>query len=306
LSLDEKPILVMVVIYPGAELYLNDYLESINSQVYKDFQVLVLNDHASKDNCNLFPSNSIIIDFKDNFTPAQIRQQGINFAIDNNYKYLIFTDIDDFFTNNRFYLSLKGLGIHDFVYNELVSVNSDKKILHDNLLSGMHISNIFSNYEDIIHRNFFGLSHTAVNVECLKDLVIPSKIMAVDWWIYTILLLKGKKGGFLANTKTYYRQTGKNFIGFSEGMDENRLFLGIKVKKTHYEFIYKFCVENKFKNAAICYELCLKEINELSKALKDDEFRRKYIMVINKNIDKIYNGWWSEILTLNRWRTYAT
>ena len=34
------------------------------------------------------------------------------------------------------------------------------------------------------------------------------------------------------------------------------------------------------------------------------EVCEKYIETVNMNMNKIYKGWWSEILTLDDWRTY--
>ena len=42
----------------------------------------------------------------------------------------------------------------------------------------------------------------------------------------------------------------------------------------------------------------------LEKKVNDKNFIKKYIKVINENIDKFKNGWWSEILPLKTWVKY--
>ena len=49
----------------------------------------------------------------------------------------------------------------------------------------------------------------------------------------------------------------------------------------------------------------IKKVSELKKALQNIKFRKKYINTINFNLKSIYNGWWSEILTLNQYQFYA-
>jgi hypothetical protein len=58
------------------------------------------------------------------------------------------------------------------------------------------------------------------------------------------------------------------------------------------------------KEATKIYSKKLEEINTLNKYIQDDSFCRRYIEVINKNYSKIFNGWWSEILPINKWRKY--
>jgi hypothetical protein len=53
------------------------------------------------------------------------------------------------------------------------------------------------------------------------------------------------------------------------------------------------------------YETKKDEIQELQYALAESDFRVRYMDAINANMNKIYRGWWSEILTLNDWEKYA-
>jgi len=38
--------------------------------------------------------------------------------------------------------------------------------------------------------------------------------------------------------------------------------------------------------------------------LKEKKFLKKYINIINMNMGEIYNGWWSEIITLKEFEKY--
>ena len=110
--------LLIGVIYPKVQKYLADYCMSIKSQDMNKFDILILNDGF----IGRFPlkNKSItIIDIKNKLTPAEIRMLGIKYAIENDYKYIIFSDTDDYFYLNRISVSINKLEKYDFVFNEL-------------------------------------------------------------------------------------------------------------------------------------------------------------------------------------------
>ena len=56
-------------------------------------------------------------------------------------------------------------------------------------------------------------------------------------------------------------------------------------------------VNNPNSRAAI-HLVKLKEMKALKKKLSNSIFREKYIALVNANIDEIFSGWWSEIISL--------
>jgi len=203
--------LLIGVIYPKVQKYLADYCGSIKSQDMNEFDILILNDGFTGG----FPlKNKRIanIDIKNNLTPAEIRMLGIKYAIENNYKYVIFSDTDDYFSSNRISVSINKLEKYDFVFNELYLINEKKDVIQESYYNNMLKKIEYTDYLEIINRNLFGLGNAAVKVNRLKDLFIPIEIIAVDWWIFSILLLNKCKGGFIKEAITYYRQHNNNFI----------------------------------------------------------------------------------------------
>ncbi|MFW9972901.1 MAG: glycosyltransferase, partial [Candidatus Odinarchaeota archaeon] len=293
--------LLIGVIFPGLEKYLNDYCRSINTQNVNDFDILILNDNYPRS----FPlrnDNIQIINIKKRMTPAEIRMFAIRNAVENRYKYIVFSDADDFFSKNRIFLSVKKLKKFNFVYNNLILVNESGEMIHQSFYDFFKIKKQYNSYLDIVDRNLFGLSHTSARVENLENLYIPKEIKAVDWWIFSVLLLSNCVGGFIKDTTTFYRQSDINLARINRKIDESLVFLGIKVKKIHYKNLLSFCRDKKISEAAELYSSKLDEIFKLGKYLKDDKFRKIYIEVINKNYNKINNGWWSYILPLKEWK----
>ena len=295
--------LLFGVIYQDIDRYLLDYCNSIESQDTNHFDILIINDKYK----GILPLNNkrtYIINIEDNITHAEIRMLGIKYAIENDYEYIIFSDTDDYFSSNRISVSINKLKKYDFVFNELYLINEKKDIIQRSYYNDLLKKVEYTNYLEIINRNLFGLGNAAVKVNKLKDLFIPKEMIATDWWIFSILLLKKNSGGFIKEAITYYRQHNNNFVGISKKINKNKIKLGIKVKGIHYKNLVLYCENNNLPEAKEIYRQKINEIDELNKYIQDDKFCKKYIEVINKNYSKIYNGWWSEILPISEWRKY--
>lgn len=296
--------LLIGVIYQGVEKYLTDYCKAIEFQDTNDFDILILNDKY-RDNFPLDSGRIRIVNIEDKLTPAEIRMLGIKYALENNYKYVVFSDTDDYFSSKRISSSKKKLPKFDFVYNNLILINESGRIINESYSNYLKIKKEYNSYLDLVDRNLFGLSNTAVRVEKLKNLYIPKETIAVDWWIFTLLLLNGCKGGLVEEAKTYYRQSENNFMGFGKKLDEKRLRLGIKCKINHYKNVKIYCDKNSLGKEEKIYSNKLAEMEKLNREIRNPVFRKRYIKIINKNYDEIFSGWWSEILPIDEWRKYA-
>lgn len=295
-------VLIIGVIYPGVERFLPDYVASIQKQIHTSFALLILDHGAGEDVRKTLPPETILIEVDKEATTAEVRSAGIDFAISAGYDYLIFSDTDDYFSESRVGASIAGLGKYDFVYNRLQVVTDGAEEVQPEV--GGYPAEC-TGYELILDRNIFGLSNTAAAVKALGDIDIPGELIAVDWWIFTILLLMGYKGGYVKEAVTYYRQSDDNTVGMGRLLTEKRLEVGIKVKRIHYGNVAVFCSKNDLTDEAALFKAKSREIEELEMKLKQKSFRERYIQVINKNFAEIFIGWWSEILPIKEWKNYA-
>jgi len=285
--------LLMGVVFENVKPYLNKYIKSLNNQSVISFDLLILNDGYKED----IPDNKFnnhIINILNNQTSAQIRQSGINYAIKNNYKNIIFTDTDDYFSQNYVESLMLGLENNDFVYSNILPVD-DKGITINNYFPLPYEAN---RYDEIIKYNFIGLGCSAVKSEIIKEINIPPDIVAVDWFLYTILLLNGFTGKLVDNASVYYRQHYNNTVGGLKQLDCVRLFKGIDIKEKHYFYIYNYCLENNYELVAKEYEIKYQEMLELKLFLQKNINIGNYINTININLNTVYKGWWSEIISL--------
>lgn len=229
----------LTTIFPIKEQYLYDFFDSIKNQTYKNFDVIVVNDAYEKfeELKSIYNQDLNIIELEYSNTPAKNREHGINYCIDNNYDILIFGDCDDYFEKNRIEKSLELLNNYDIVVNDLNLFNEN------GVYEEKYISNRLENlcevdFEFIKDKNIFGLSNTGIKLNNINKIVIPDDLVAVDWYIFSIFLLKNKKAIFTNETTSFYRQYQQNTIGLKE-LNEISFKNGINVKKKHYEALNK-------------------------------------------------------------------
>ena len=86
----------MVVYYDDAKNFLENFFTSISQQDTNDFDLLIIFDNASPINYPSLNLNISEIKIEHQLKPSAIRQEGILHVINNNYRDLIFCDIDDF------------------------------------------------------------------------------------------------------------------------------------------------------------------------------------------------------------------
>ena len=290
----------MTVVYPGCEKYLDEFFRSMSSQTNAHFDILILNDGYKKN----YPQSKLHfqeIIIKGKLEPSQIRSRGISYAHAKGYDKLIFADADDYFSTDRVEMSSDYLESYAFVYNKIVVVNNEGAVAP---LEGVHFPKVANDPQLIVDRNIFGLGHTAINLSINTDFNIPKNILAVDWWIFSKILIDKYEGRFLDTAITYYRQGENNFVGQNRIVDEKTLALGVAVKKVHYRNMAMYCNAISNKEMQKIYKEKNIEIIQLSIAIKDDSFLRHYLDIVNKQHTTIYNGWWSEIVSIEEFEEY--
>jgi glycosyltransferase involved in cell wall biosynthesis len=246
----------LTTIFPTKDEFLIAFFDSLEEQTYKNFDIIVVNDgYKNFEMLRQKYSNLQILELPYKNTPAKNREYGINYCINNGYNVLIFGDSDDYFASNRIIKSLELLKSYDIVVNDL-SLFDENGIYEEKYISN-RVNNLSPiDLEFIKDKNIFGLSNTAINLNHTQNIVIPDDSIAVDWYIFSILLLEGKTAIFTNETISYYRQYVQNSVGLKD-ITEETFKKGIQVKKLHYLHL---C--NRYSNfsfelirlSTICYE----------------------------------------------------
>lgn len=225
----------LTTIFPMNKQYLYDFFDSLKEQTNKNFDVIIVNDGYKDFEQIQSEYNQVlnIVELKYSHTPAKNREYGINYCMQNGYDILIFGDSDDYFEKNRVEKSLEFLKEYDIVVNDLSLV--DENGVYKTKYLSHRLNNLEEvKFEFIFKKNIFGLSNTAIKLKSISKITIPEDLVAVDWYIFSILLMENKRAVFTNETVSYYRQYQENIVGLKKP-DETSFKKGLEVKVKHYK-----------------------------------------------------------------------
>ncbi len=279
----KQKIAIFTTIFPAIERYLDEFLKSLQRQTCKNFDLVVVNDGCDgfKDIINEY-SDFRIIELKLSEVPSKNREFGIQYVKRKKYDVLILADSDDYFEPNRVEVSVNYLKNYDVVVNDL-SLVLDGAVYCEGYLSKRVMNNQEIFLDDILDKNIFGFSNTALNVNVIDEVEMDKDLVAVDWFFFSRILFSGASSVFTNETRTYYRQWGGNTIGIDK-MTCELLDRGIDVKIKHYGLMSN--IDKTYIDRLQCM-LKLKDI------LSEPDDKKHYINLMSK-----YNQnplWWEGI-----------
>jgi hypothetical protein len=227
-------------VYPGFQDYISSFIDSLNNQSDLEFDLVVHNDGVDDiykyfDSCR-FPVQIISSKLTSLF---EIRFWTFNYCSNNGYTHLILGDSDDRFELNRVKVNKDLLLEYDIVVNDVSIIDTNNFVYETRVFSRRLFHNSAITFDSIRDFNFMGFTNTAFSTDILKsfeDCTTKSKV--VDWFFFSILLLKGKTAIFSTDTVSYYRQHKENIAGlrlFSESLDNKSLAFFNEVRRMHYE-----------------------------------------------------------------------
>lgn len=297
----KKKIIFGTVYYSSAKKYIGQFLGSLKNQTLKDFTLCIINDGAENLNAVLKPHKRdlkiIVVKPKRRLTQAELRGLLIRQAYKLKADVLVFGDIDDFFGKSRLEKTVKKIDGHAFVFNNIVLVDFRGKSYSRSLFIRKDLQKDIKDNKAILDKNMLGLSNTALNLPIanMQGIKIPKNIVAVDWWIFSKLLLNGNKGKYINDTASFYRQHDDNLVGGRGILNERLLDTGIKAKLAQYSYFSRLGGKD--------YSDRLKDIEKLMDFLKDKNNRHRYIKTINNKLANKKLAWWENIKTLKELET---
>ena len=274
-------VLAFTVVYPQAEKYIGDFIKCLSQQTFSYFDVLIVNDRCNQEDISEAFSafNTHLIN--SNESPSKNRQIGIEYAFNNNYDYLVFCDIDDWFLPNRFETSLYYIKNADIVVNNLNIVGEHRERLCDRYFSFSIDTSIVIDSNYLKDKNLLGLSNTAIKVQEKALVEFPKDISIGDWYYYSICAERGLTIVYCDDALTDYRQHDNNLIGIDD-FSVSLFRKLIKLKIEHYSFMNVLYPS---------YMLLLGEARSLE-SLTDDELSA--LIKKNKNANA-HPLWWENI-----------
>lgn len=272
-------------VFPSIEKYLDDFFVSLERQTIRGFDLYIINDGLKDfDNYKKKYSGLNIIEINYvNSNKVKVREFGINFVLKKRYKFIVLGDADDYFAENRVECTVSYLKNNDIVINELNLVDEKKDLIKGQYLSKRIANGHDVSYSFILDKNICGFSNGAIKGELVDRVKFKANLVAVDWFFFSVLLLKRYKAIFTNETITYYRQHSNNLVGI-KGLKKNAVFRMAEIKLAHYQALSQY--DPKLKT----YRDCAKK---LVGNLADDGFLCEYYSFIK---GKTKNPlWWEEI-----------
>jgi glycosyltransferase involved in cell wall biosynthesis len=300
-----KEISVIVPVY-NVEKYLEKCIDSILSQTFKDFEVILVDD-GSKDRCGIICDkyesldNRVKVIHKTNGGLSSARNSGLEIA---SGEYVVFVDSDDWIDKN----------MYQELYNEAKKHNAD--IVQCKFIKAkdenVSIYNNESNEAEVI-RNLEALCNL-YNEKCIEtvvtwnklyrrylfnDIVFPNGKIHEDQFTTYKLLYKANKVVLVDKEFYYYRQTPNSIMNsdfnmsrldFLEALDQRLEFF----KKINNEFLYKQTIKTYVNVLKEYYFKCQNSKNEeqILKIIRE-KYKKKFIECINNNEvsfkDKVIN-----------------
>ena len=283
--------LLFMVVHPVTVPFLKCSLDSLSRQDEPDFDLLLLLDEVHVPDVEGILAQVKPLNVTMQTESASIagnRKFGIDFATRLGYQHLVFCDGDDTFASNRVRISkqiLKEKNV-DFVVNDLNIVDSEGKILCENYYENRLEDGFLLPSDFLLERNICGLSNTAVRVSSLRDIFIPDHLVAVDWYLFSVLLLKGCSGCFTAETITYYRQHSANCLGIGK-VSESKVGEMMRMKRDHLEAL---------AGESEVYASLFRRFTAVGNKFENEAFQMRLRKVVTDHSEK-FPFWWESLIT---------
>lgn len=257
------------VVYPKALPFFCDICLCVRNQNNSGFEFLIVNDGCEIDSLEKYLQGitHTIIDALG--SPSKNRQQGINYARNAGYQYILFCDADDTFEPDRFNRTLQ-----EFEYSNADIVVTNLNVVDENL------SPIINDYFQIeipdecwidesfiVDKNIFGMSNTALRLDALKKNIVLPETPIADWFLFTMLLNNGLKAKYIKNSLINYRQYNNNLIGINRFDVESFKRLA-ELKKNHYKVLVEWGYLNYKKRLTQSEDLLLLSDDEIEELIK--------------------------------------
>jgi len=280
---------VIGVVHPVSIKYFDDYLSSINKQIYKNFTLFVFGDKIKYNDIEaaLSKYNDVDIVFNeldDNLSISKARQKVLDYVKERNFDNCIFTDTDDFYHENYVKYLSKYLSEYDIVFSDLSIFFSKENIIEGYFKKCNIPQNIDKEY--ILDKNCIGLGHSGIKMDIYEKnkYTFPDDIIAVDWWLFTVLMNHNDcEAFFIDKSLAHYRQHNSNTAGFLN-ISQEKILHAVKVKMLHYKNLinYDKVYENNYESFKNLY----------MKVTSNEEFRKRYIEYVHLKYNNKKYLWW--------------
>jgi hypothetical protein len=299
-------IAVYTTIYPGVEMYLQDWYRSVQDQTDQDFELWVGLDGieaGAVETAIATHLEAVWVPSEPGNTPARIRQRSLGQIVEE-FDAVILVDSDDILYPTRVAAARAALQSSELAACALQLVDQRRQDLRTILtLPDPAVP------DDILPRNnVFGFSNSAYRSELLRRcLPLPAGSALVDWFLATKAWLMGAKLAFDRTVRMEYRQHGANLAPIRFPFDVNQVIQDTKKVREHYGLLQASPIENalpdrwaQIQDAAADVQLFSEQVVSRPRKLEN------YVRSLNALEPQVV--WWWDVAQPAlqwMWRDYA-
>lgn len=204
---------VILPVY-NSEEFIKETIKSALSQIYKDFEIIVVNDGStdkSEEIIKSFSDKRITCVYQENQGRSKARNKGISLA---KGKYIAFLDSDDIWLSKHLEV---GVGILEarpevcVVYSDITYIGDDgKPLFRDSSWKGRRYSG--TPFGNLVKRGFIPFSTSIIKRETLMEIGLFDSEMepSEDWDLWLRLVRRNYRIQYIDEALTNYRWKSSN------------------------------------------------------------------------------------------------
>lgn len=169
-------------------------------------------------------------------SPAAVRRTMLTEGLRSGADVLILADMDDMLLANAPGNHIAALEEADFSYGDLSLMDAAGHGMGRRFFDRADVPWKVASVDAVRHRNFLGLSNTALRADRIpaSALQVPDDIVAVDWWLFTSLLLAGCRGTRTVAPVAHYRVGEFSLLGANAPATPEALRRTYRTMQRHY------------------------------------------------------------------------
>ncbi len=188
----------------NAENFILDTLQSIIKQTYKDWRIIIIDDHSNDSSVelinkfikkNLNKKKIIFIKNKKNKGQALSRNLALKYC---NSEFVAFIDSDDIWQKNKLKKQVNFMLKYNYVFTY-----SDYKSMKNNKIKTIKTPNFF-NYKNFTKNTSIATSTMIIKKNILKNIFFPDLKLCEDYY-FKCLILKSKDAYKCPGVYSFYR-----------------------------------------------------------------------------------------------------
>ena len=232
------PLISVVIPCYNSEKYIEKCLESFECQIFKDFEVILVDDCSTDNTVEVIEKfrlshtlNLIFAKNEVNFGPAKSRNKGIAIS---NAEYIAFCDSDDWYDAR--YLQLMAKEAENAA--DMIFCNSNKILVNGRVVKIYNIGEIAdkNTIEDVLVKGIDSLCCLMVKRSIIIDIPQPDIRNGEDMAIIPLLIMRSEKIG-------YVKENIYNYLCRPGSLSLNANASVVRSLETSFDYI----VENKVK-----------------------------------------------------------